>query len=137
MTIHQFRKIIDNIADSLPDYADNKITVLLSQPSIGASASTEVIGVSQGFDWDAGQIMLRTRDRVIKKGGNTEVNERPKTDAEFLTDCISRYNDIPLDSSGKKDWTQAIPLYFDIQQRVGIRKLNKFVALLDVYTREE
>ena len=52
-------------------------------------------------------------------------------DAKFVRDCVVRYKNIPFDKHGNKDWTQAIPLYHDIQQRVGIRNLNKFIAYLE------
>lgn len=57
--------------------------------------------------------------------------EKVKADHQFIRDCIVRYKNIPFDSIGHKDWTKAIPLYYDIEQRVGIRNLNKFIAYLE------
>jgi hypothetical protein len=67
MDIHTFRKLIDNIDNSLPDYSDKEVTVMLSMPSIGATASSRVKDVSMGFDWDNWQVMIGTEDRLIKK----------------------------------------------------------------------
>ena len=67
MTIHEFRKLIDIIDDSIPDYSDKKVTVVLAQSSIGATASSEVVRISTGIDWDSGQVMLHTAKRLIEK----------------------------------------------------------------------
>ena len=57
-------------------------------------------------------------------------------DKKFIRNCIVQYKNIPLDMNGNKDWTKAIPLYYDIQQKVGIRNLNKFIVYLDALCKE-
>ena len=59
------------------------------------------------------------------------------TESDYINECLQKYNDIPLDSNGNKDWTKAIPFYFDIQQKVGIRKLNEFIYLLDSLSKNQ
>ena len=78
MNIHEFRKIIDDIDDALPDYSDKVVTVRIVGdknfvPSkdddrvFGSSPSVKVTGVIQGFDWDAWQIMLSTEQPLFVK----------------------------------------------------------------------
>lgn len=67
MTIHELRKVVDKLDDSLPDYDDKRVTVLLSQPSFPSRASTDVVGIGRGIDWDGWQVMIKTKDRIIKK----------------------------------------------------------------------
>lgn len=69
MKLHQFREWIDKIDDSSKDYDDKTVTVILSENSYPSTPSTEVVGISQGIDWDAYQIMLRTKDRIMRKKG--------------------------------------------------------------------
>ena len=58
-------------------------------------------------------------------------------ESAYINECLQKYNNIPLDSNGNKDWTKAIPFYFDIQQKVGIRKLNEFICCLDSLNKGE
>lgn len=67
MNIHEFRRMIDDIDDALPDYCDKVVTVRLSEPSIDATASVNVSGIITGFDWDSWQIMINTDKPVIRK----------------------------------------------------------------------
>ena len=57
-------------------------------------------------------------------------------DKEFVRNCIVKYKNIPLDVNGNKDWTKAISFYYDVQQKVGIRNLNKFIVYLDALCKE-
>lgn len=69
MNIHEFRRMIDDIADSVPEYSDKEVTVIVMPNSgevFGGTPSTKVTGIISGFDWDGWQIMIRTEDRLIK-----------------------------------------------------------------------
>lgn len=67
MNIHEFRKEIDKIDDSLKDYEDKNIVVALAKGSgIGGTNCTDVTRISTGIDWDAGKVMLHTKDRISK-----------------------------------------------------------------------
>lgn len=67
MKIHEFRKLIDKIDDAERDYENKEVTVVLSEKgSVGATPSIKVRDAHVGFDWDAGQIMIYTQDKVQK-----------------------------------------------------------------------
>lgn len=69
MNIHEFRRMIDNIADSEPEYSDKEVTVMVMPNNgevFGGTPSTKVTGVISGFDWDGLQIMIRTEDKLVK-----------------------------------------------------------------------
>lgn len=69
MNIHEFRRMIDDIADSVPEYSDKEVTVIVVPNNgevFGGTPSTKVTGIISGFDWDEWQIMIRTEDRLIK-----------------------------------------------------------------------
>lgn len=69
MNIHEFRRMIDDIADSEPEYSDKEVTVIVVPNNgevFGGTPSTKVTGIISGFDWDGWQIMIRTEDRLIK-----------------------------------------------------------------------
>lgn len=69
MNIHEFRRMIDDIADSEPEYSDKEVTVIVVPNNgevFGGTPSTKATGIIPGFDWDGWQIMIRTEDRLIK-----------------------------------------------------------------------
>lgn len=69
MNIHEFRRMIDDIADSEPEYSDKEVTVIVVPNNgevFGSTPSTKVTGIIPGFDWDGWQIMIHTEDRLIK-----------------------------------------------------------------------
>lgn len=67
MKIHEFRKLIDQIDDAERAYSDKEVTVVLFEKgSIGATPSTKVRDVHVGIDWNGGQIMIYTQDKVQK-----------------------------------------------------------------------
>lgn len=68
MKLSEFRKLIDELDDTIPPYSDPVVTVKERQDpfAIGSTPSTPVKSISIGFDWDAWQIMLRTEDPLYK-----------------------------------------------------------------------
>lgn len=67
MKIHEFRKLIDTIDDNLPEYADQLVTVKVSEPNTFPSTpSSEVTGVMCGIDWDNWQVIIQTKERLYK-----------------------------------------------------------------------
>lgn len=71
MNIHEFRQMIDDIADREPEYSDREVTVMvkpMNDEYFGGTLSTKVTGVIDGFDWDSWQIIIRTEDRLVKYG---------------------------------------------------------------------
>lgn len=69
MNIHEFRRMVDNIADSVPEYSDKEVTVMVMPNNgevFGSISSTKVTGIIPGFDWDDWQIIIHTEDRLIK-----------------------------------------------------------------------
>lgn len=67
MTIHEFRKLIDSIDDSIPEYSDKRVTVRVSgEYGIGSVPSTEVTHVFNGFDLDSWQVVLLTEDALFR-----------------------------------------------------------------------
>lgn len=70
MNIHEFRKMIDDIADTLPEYSGKEVTVMCEindNRVFGSHPSTRVTGIIQGFDWDSWQIMLRTENKLVMR----------------------------------------------------------------------
>lgn len=56
MNIHEFRRMIDDIADSVPEYSDKEVTVIVmpnNGEAPGSISSTKVTGIIPGFDWDS------------------------------------------------------------------------------------
>lgn len=69
MNIHEFRRMIDNIADSVPEYSDKEVTVIVmpnNGEAPGSISSTKVTGIIPGFDCDNWQIIIRTEDKLVK-----------------------------------------------------------------------
>ena len=69
MNIHEFRRMIDDIADSVPEYSDKEVTVMVMPNNgqvLGSIPSTKVTGIIPGFDWDGWQIIIHTEDRLTK-----------------------------------------------------------------------
>ena len=69
MNIHEFRRMIDDIADSVPEYSDEEVTVMVMPNNgevLGSIPSTKVTGIIPGFDWDGWQIIIHTEDRLTK-----------------------------------------------------------------------
>src|ERR1019366_1510007 len=71
-------------------YLNWQVVVPLSNPSIGYAASTEVVEVRLGFDWDTKTIFLRTQDPVVtcRKITKEEFAEKLKS----CTDVHERHN---------------------------------------------
>lgn len=56
MNIHEFRRMVDDIADSVPEYSDKEVTVMVVPNNgevFGSISSTKVTGIIPGFDWDS------------------------------------------------------------------------------------
>ena len=69
MNIHEFRRMIDDIAYSVPEYSDEEVTVMVMPNNgevLGSIPSTKVTGIIPGFDWDGWQIIIHTEDRLTK-----------------------------------------------------------------------
>ena len=69
MNIHEFRKMVDDIADMEPGHSDKVVTVrvLVNDNQVyGGTPSSRVTGIVTGFDWDHWQIMIQCED-VLKK----------------------------------------------------------------------
>jgi len=69
MTLKEFRKLVDRIDDNAPPYDDRIVTVVLSQPSICATPSVEVRWIGCGIDFDGYQVMIYTKEPIIKGRG--------------------------------------------------------------------
>ena len=70
MNIHDFRKLVDDIDDSLDGDRDKDVTVKIFDDSNKiylSTPSTKVKGIISGFDWDNWQIIIETEDRLCKK----------------------------------------------------------------------
>lgn len=71
MNLVELKTIIDFTIENLHDYQDaGKIPVLitLSESSIGARASSEVIYANLGFDWEHGQFRIQPIKKLVTKG---------------------------------------------------------------------
>jgi hypothetical protein len=55
---------------------DDKVVILLKQPSVGSHAAAEIEKVSQGFDWDNGRIFLHTKEPVCSDKHLTQIQKR-------------------------------------------------------------
>lgn len=68
MTLRELKSVIDRFLEDHPMCShEHVVTVLLSEPSIGASAQVRVKSACVGFDWDSGRFMLSTEEPIIRK----------------------------------------------------------------------
>lgn len=44
---------------------DDEVVVVLSEPSFGPIASSQVVSGGYGFDWDNGKFLLRTKENIV------------------------------------------------------------------------
>lgn len=58
-------KLAELLAEDGDHYAEWNVVVPLSNPSIGPHASSDVVEVRLGFDWDNKTVFLRTEDQVV------------------------------------------------------------------------
>lgn len=65
MKLSQLREILNE--KHFDENLDWEVVVLLDQSSFGASASSIVKYVSEGFDYDRGKIILHTEDKLVKR----------------------------------------------------------------------
>jgi len=70
MKISEFKQIIDRLAQS-PISRDSDVCVVVSEPSIGATATISVKTIGQGFDWNHGKVMIFTEQPIIRKKGKS------------------------------------------------------------------
>lgn len=69
-------KDLKEMLNKTPDhYLDQEVQVVLSIPSIGPTATSEVENASLGFDWDKG-LLLKTKEKLVEKSEQQEVFEK-------------------------------------------------------------
>ena len=73
MNLKELKSIIDQRMERLPSYQNPEeiqVRITLSEPSMGARASTEVKGIGLGIDWEAGQLRIEPKGALVKKGNS-------------------------------------------------------------------
>ena len=84
MTLNKLKESVDNIfrvaRDS--DVGNYPVVVTLDEPSVGASACTEVSCVYTGFDFENGRINIGCRDKIVRKGKSLNDVIEPSADHE-------------------------------------------------------
>jgi len=69
MNLIELKRILDDMLTAYPgEQTENlRMVVCTEDSSVGPSASSEVIFVGQGFDWESGRINIFTKDKLIKE----------------------------------------------------------------------
>lgn len=108
--IHENVKKIENqdgikMAGTENGVEEIPVMIQLSEPSIGPSAKTEVIGAYLGFDWDTGSFLILPKDELVRKSFKDADAKKVKRDAFFYcSSCGSQIKeyDIYCRKCGKK-----------------------------------
>jgi hypothetical protein len=67
MKVSEMKQYLDFLLDINPKNSELEIVVRLNEPSHGPTASTDVIGIVNGFDWNSGKVIISTDDDIIRK----------------------------------------------------------------------
>ena len=59
-------------------HGNDTVLVTLSESSVGARASTGIIGLYPGFDWERGQVRISTEKKVISYGKDRDKEMLPR-----------------------------------------------------------
>jgi len=60
MTVKELREELNN-----PGFKDDdEVVIVIKEPSMGATPSTNITGTFHGFDWDAGKVLIYTEDNL-------------------------------------------------------------------------
>lgn len=67
INLKQLKKSVDFIYNQIEEPEKVGVYVTLEEPSIGARAKSDVISCNMGFDWEAGQFRIATKDKLVRK----------------------------------------------------------------------
>lgn len=67
MNIRELKESVDAIVKYLQAHENPRVTIELAERSMPAKATMEVTEIWMGFDWNAGQIILKTEKPVVTK----------------------------------------------------------------------
>ena len=60
-------KDLKDIIDRYARHLDDEVRVVLDQPGMPANPTVGVKSATFGFDWNAGQLLLRTEEPIVRK----------------------------------------------------------------------
>ncbi len=67
MNIRELKQSVDAIVSSLQPHQNPRVTLELAERSRPAKATTDIAEIWMGFDWNADQIILKTKTPVVTK----------------------------------------------------------------------
>ncbi len=68
MRLNKLKELVDAyVNDGLGNRA---VVINLDEPSIGCRASTELVNINPGVDWESGQIRVQTADKICRPGNS-------------------------------------------------------------------
>ena len=62
MTVKELKEILNQ--ESIKD--TDSVVIVLSEPSIGPIATSGIIGLTVGFDWESNMILIHPKDKLIR-----------------------------------------------------------------------
>jgi len=67
MKLSELKEQIDRIVEYAPRDADSEVMVAIKLPhtTVGAIPMMEITSIMQGFDWEHGKIILRTKEPLM------------------------------------------------------------------------
>jgi hypothetical protein len=67
MKLSELKEQIDRIVEYAPRDADSEVMVAIKLPhtTVGATPMMEITSIMQGFDWEKGKIILRTKEPLM------------------------------------------------------------------------
>lgn len=66
MTLNDLKSHVDEYVKI--GHGNDTVLITLSQPSVGGRASTGVIGIYPGFDWEHGQMRIEPAQQICPRG---------------------------------------------------------------------
>ena len=65
MNLNQLNEITQNLIEK--GYGENSVLITTADPSVGPRANVEISYVTNGFDWEQGQIRIEPKNKIILK----------------------------------------------------------------------
>lgn len=75
----EFYNVLGSILESNPELKNKTLEIKVNDPAIGPVAAVSCDGVYPGFDWDAGRIIIYSKERIWKEKEMLEKLKKNRT----------------------------------------------------------